>query len=45
MYVINSVEPEHVPATATADARLVWIGDATAASSSRSSRWTCPTPS
>jgi hypothetical protein len=27
MYVINSVEPEHVPATATTDARLVWIGD------------------
>jgi len=26
MHVINSIEPEHVPATATADARLVWIG-------------------
>ena len=27
MSVIDSVVPEQVPATATADARLVWIGD------------------
>jgi hypothetical protein len=27
MFVIDSVVPDHVPATATADARLVWIGD------------------
>ena len=27
MHVINSVNPEHVDATATADARLVWIGN------------------
>ncbi|HEY5853242.1 MAG TPA: hypothetical protein VIW24_04095 [Aldersonia sp.] len=27
MHVINSVEPECVDATATADARLVWIGN------------------
>jgi len=26
MHVINSVEPEHVPASSTSDARLVWIG-------------------
>jgi len=25
--VIDSVAPEHVPATATADARLVWTGE------------------
>lgn len=27
MFVIDSVAPAHVPATATADARLVWIGE------------------
>lgn len=27
MFVINSTTPDHVPATATADARLVWIGE------------------
>lgn len=27
MFVIDSVAPDHVPATATADARLVWIGE------------------
>jgi len=27
MFVIDSVVPDHVPATATADARLVWIGE------------------
>ena len=27
MFVIGSVEPDRVPATATADARLVWIGE------------------
>lgn len=27
MFVINSVDPAHVPATATADARLVWTGE------------------
>ena len=27
MLVIDSVAPDHVPATATADARLVWIGE------------------
>lgn len=27
MHVIASVDPEHVEATATADARLVWVGD------------------
>jgi hypothetical protein len=27
MHVINSVDPQHVKATATADARLVWVGD------------------
>lgn len=26
MHVISSVEPAQVPATAVADARLVWIG-------------------
>ena len=26
MHVINSVEPEQVPASATSDARLAWIG-------------------
>ncbi len=26
-FVIDSVVPDHVPATATADARLVWIGE------------------
>ncbi len=26
MFVIDSVAPDYVPATATADARLVWIG-------------------
>lgn len=26
MHVIESVDPEHVPASATLDARLVWIG-------------------
>jgi hypothetical protein len=26
MYVITSVEPVHVPASPTLDARLVWIG-------------------
>lgn len=26
MHVINTIEPEYVAATATADARLVWIG-------------------
>lgn len=27
MFVINSIAPEHVAATANADARLVWIGE------------------
>jgi len=27
MFVIDSVAPDHVSATATADARLVWIGE------------------
>lgn len=27
MHVINSVDPDHIVATATADARLVWIGN------------------
>lgn len=26
MFVINSTAPDQVPATASADARLVWIG-------------------
>ncbi len=26
-FVIDSVVPDHVPMTATADARLVWIGE------------------
>ena len=26
MHVITTVEPEHVPATEVADARLVWVG-------------------
>lgn len=26
MHVIESVEPEHLPASPTLDARLVWIG-------------------
>lgn len=26
-FVIDSVVPDHVPATATADPRLVWIGE------------------
>lgn len=27
VFVIDSVVPDYVPATATADARLVWIGE------------------
>jgi hypothetical protein len=27
MHVINSIEPEYVQATATTDARLVWVGE------------------
>ena len=27
MHVINTVDPERLPATETADARLVWIGE------------------
>ncbi len=39
MHVITTVEPQAVPATDVADARLVWIGLDDAASSWKSWRW------